>query len=179
MEGYEDFKEPPVGDLSSLSRLADELAECERHVAQLESQVENARKRMADLAERQIPEMMDDLCLETFTTTNGFRVDVKKTVRASVPAHRRNEAMDWLDANGHGGLVKRNISVAFTREQQDDATRLQSELAESFENVRAERKVEPSTLSAFIREQLKQGAEIPMDLFGAWEQRIARISRTE
>ena len=54
MEGYEDFKEPPAGDLSSLSRLADELAECERHVAQLESQVENARKRMADLAERQI-----------------------------------------------------------------------------------------------------------------------------
>jgi hypothetical protein len=86
--------------------------------------------------------------------------------------------MQWLDDHGHGGIIKRNITVGFNRDQEGDASVLQDELSDRFENVKADRKVEPSTLRAFIADQLEAGAAVPLDLFGAWEQRVARVSRT-
>lgn len=180
MEGYEQFVEQPSGnDLAALSRLVDELADAENNVAVLEAKLEAARGRVTDLAERQIPEVMDNVGIESFKTTSGFEVKVSKKIRASIPAANKSAAYDWLDQNGHSGVIKRSIAVAFTREQQEEAQALRDDLSEKFENVREERKVEPSTLAALIREQLEVGAEIPMDLFGAWEQRVARISRVE
>jgi len=180
VNGYEEFMEQPSGnDLAGLSRLTDALGAAEQEVAKLEAQLESARAKVTDLAERQIPELMDNLGMRSFVTANGFKVEVRKTIRASIPAARREEAMNWLDQHGHSGLIKRNISVAFNREQESEAAELQGALAEQFENVRTERKVEPSTLRAFIGEQLEAGAEVPLDLFGAWEQRVARVSRTD
>jgi hypothetical protein len=36
--------------------------------------------------------------------------------------------------------------------------------------------VEPSTLKKFIREQLEEGASIPLDLFGVAQMRKAKIT---
>lgn len=180
MQGYEEFQEQPSGnDLAALSRLTDSLAQAEDVVAQLEAKLEAARAQVTDLAERQIPELMDNLGMRSFVTSSGHKVEVRKTIRASIPAANKDAAYDWLDKNGHGGLIKRNINVAFNREQEQEARELQGILSEQFENVRTDRKVEPSTLRAFIGEQLEAGAEVPLDLFGAWEQRVARVSRTD
>ena len=35
--------------------------------------------------------------------------------------------------------------------------------------------VHPSTLAAFVREKLREGEELPLDLFGVHRQRIAKI----
>lgn len=178
--GYEQFRESTASnsDLSRLSQLADQLNAAELSVAKLDEQLNAARARVQDLAERQIPELMDQLGMESFKTRNGFKIDVKRTVRASVPEARREEAWKWLDKNGHSGIIKRTVLVAFTREQEKEAKALQRELGKEFENVKTDLKVEPSTLRAFIAEQLAAGASIPMDLFGAWVQRIAKISQT-
>jgi hypothetical protein len=180
MEGYEQYTEAPSGnDLAALSRLADDLADAEERVAQLEAKLKIAQAQVMDIAERQIPEVMDNLGVRSFTTQNGYKVEVQKKIRASIPAGNKDSAYNWLDENGHGGLIKRSISVAFNREQEKTARELQAQLSDQFENVKEDRKVEPSTLTAFIREQLEVGASIPLDLFGAWEQRVARISRTD
>ena len=179
MEGYEAFNEAPVSaDLAGLSRLAEELAKAQAAETEAAENLDRIKARIVDLAERQIPELMDNLGVEQFRTTSGFEITVRKTIRASVPASRRDEAMQWLDDHGHGGIIKRNITVGFNRDQEGDASVLQDELSDRFENVKADRKVEPSTLRAFIADQLEAGAAVPLDLFGAWEQRVARVSRT-
>ena len=38
-----------------------------------------------------------------------------------------------------------------------------------------ERKVEPMTLQAFIKEHLAAGKDIPLDIFGVYRQRIAKV----
>ena len=180
MEGYEAFNEAPASaDLAGLSRLAEELANAEAQAASVTERLEAIKMRITDLSERQIPELMDSLGVAHFRTTSGFEISVRKTIRASIPVSRREEAMEWLDAHGHGGIVKRNITVGFNRDQEQDAATLESELGERFENVKTDRKVEPSTLRAFIAGQLEAGAEVPLDLFGAWEQRVARVSRSD
>ena len=178
MSGYEQFKDDGAApsDLATLSRLAEQLNSAELEAAKLEEQLAAAKAKVTDLAERQIPEMMDGLGMKTFTTTSGFRVDVKRTIRASIPAGNKDRAMKWLDDHGHSGLIKRAIMVAFDRDQEKEARKLEEQLGKKFENVKTDLKVEPSTLRAFIGEQLEKGEAIPLELFGAWEQRIAKIT---
>jgi hypothetical protein len=181
MTGYEQFKSGAAApsQLALLADLAGALNAAELEAAKLTEQLAAAQAKVTDLAERQIPELMDGLGLKTFTTKAGFRVDVKRTIRASIPAARKDEAMRWLDDNGHSGLIKRSVLVAFDREQEKDARKLEQQLGKKFENVKTELKVESSTLRAFIGEQLAAGAAVPLELFGAWEQRIAKITATE
>lgn len=175
--GYEQFQEGAApSDLATLSRLAVQLNEAELAVAKLEEQMKAAHARVTELAERQIPELMDSLQLKTFTTTSGFRIDVKRTIRASIPAANKERAMKWLDDHGHSGLIKRSIMVAFDRTQEKEARKLEEQLSKKFENVKTDSKVEPSTLRSFLGEQLEKGENVPMDLFGAYEQRIAKIT---
>lgn len=178
MSGYEQFKGDGAApsDLATLSRLAEQLNSAELEAAKLEEQLAAAKAKVTDLAERQIPEMMDGLGMKTFTTKSGFRVDVKRTIRASIPAGNKDRAMKWLDDHGHSGLIKRSILVAFDRDQEKEARKLEAQLGKKFENVKTDLKVEPSTLRSFIGEQLEKGEAIPLELFGAWEQRIAKIT---
>lgn len=178
MTGYEQFAGPSASasELAMLSGLASDLNAAELEQAKLELQLEAAKKKVTDLSERQIPELMDSLGLKTFTTTSGFKIDVKRTIRASIPAARKDEAMKWLDDNGHSGLIKRSVLVAFDRSQEKEAHKLEAQLSKKFENVKTDLKVEPSTLRSFLGEQLEAGVAVPLDLFGAWEQRTAKIT---
>lgn len=180
--GYEAFKGgqgPAQSELAMLAQFAGQLNSAELEVAKLEEALAAAKGKVTDLAERQIPELMDTLGMKTFTTKNGFKVEVKRTIRASIPAASKDKAMKWLDDNGHSGLIKRSVLVAFDRTQEKEAAKLEQQLGKKFENVKTDLKVEPSTLRAWIAEQLEAGAEVPLELFGAWEQRIAKITAVE
>jgi len=147
MEGYENIEQPQVtADLAGLSRLAEQLADADKFVAKLEEELRQAKMRVTDISERAIPDLMDELGVAEFTTTNGFKITIRSTVRASIPLANRAEAYQWLEENGHGGLLKRTVSVAFNRDQQDDVCALRNELEDKFENVKEDCKVEPSTL---------------------------------
>ncbi len=177
MTGYEDYTPAPSADgLAKLSQLAVDLNAAELEAARIGEELKRANERVKDLAERDIPELMDSLGMAEFRTTAGFKIKVTKTIRASIPEAQRDAAMAWLDDNGHGGLIKRSIVVSFDRGDIEKAKKLQEQLEKKFENVRSDTKVEPSTLRAFIGEQLEKGENIPLPLFGAWEQRIAKIS---
>ncbi len=180
MEGYEAYAEDTASssDMAALATFADDLQDAEGAVIDLEAQLKVARSRMMDLSERVIPELMDSLDLELFKTVSGLQISVRRTIRASIPVANKVLAMAWLDDHGHSGLIKRSVHISFDRDQGDAASELQEELGGKFENVKQERKVEPSTLRAFIGEQLKAGEAIPLELFGAWEQRTAKITST-
>ena len=83
--------------------------------------------------------------------------------------------MDWLEDQGHGGLIKRTVSVAFNRDQENEAVKLMDELSSEFSGVSQDHKVESATIRAFIREQLEEGVDFPMDMFGAVQILESRI----
>jgi len=68
------------------------------------------------------------------------------------------------------------MQVPFLVGQEDAASQLLSELRERFGTASEEAKVEPQTLKALLTKLLKEGKEIPMETFGAYEQRQAKIS---
>ena len=155
----------------AVTNLATESDEVER----LEEELKFAKLRAQDLAERVLPEIMEEMGLTDFTTTSGVKIALKETVHASITKAKQAAAMTWLDDNGHGGLIKRHIRVAFDRSQTDDAESLLQELSGRFVNTACDMKVESSTLRAWVREQLEAGAPIDQDLFGVHVRKVVKI----
>ena len=85
------------------------------------------------LRTQKIPEAMDDDGVGNITLKDVGRVSLTNDVYASIPAAQRENAYEWLRANGHGDLIKETVHT--------------------------------STLKAFAKNTIKEGKELPEDLF--------------
>lgn len=174
---YLDYVQPPAssgGELSQLQSLAEQQASAAARVAELEAQLNKAREEYRDLAERQVPELMDQIGMAEFKTATGLKIKIDETIRASIPKAKAPLAFAWLKANGHAAMIKRVVQVAFGKGEDERADALREKLAGEFE-VEDNASVHPSTLAAFVREKLRDGEEVPLDLFGVHRQRVSKI----
>jgi len=167
--------------LQLLNNLASKLDEADAVVANLELELKAAEQKARTLRETDLPELMQAIGLKEITTANGLTVELREEVRASFPKDLevRERAFSWLDENDHGGLVKHNFTISFTKAQEAAAERFAQELAARKEPVNFVRKkdLHHQTMLAFIREQLKVGSDIPLPLFGAFIQKFAKLKR--
>lgn len=174
--GYLDYAQPATegGSLAQLSLLAEQQAQAQSKVAQLEAQLAEARDELKDLAERQVPELMDSVGISEFKTSSGLKIKIDETIRASISKVNAARAFTWLKDHGHAALIKSKVSVAFGKGQEGDAEALAKQLSESFE-VEMNTTVHPQTLGAWVRERLGEGEEVPLELFGVHRQRVSKI----
>lgn len=176
---YSGFSEQATDqDLSQVSDLAALAFEQQAAVDAAEAALKSAKQALTQTIERDLPEAMERCGMRDFTTAAGLSVKIKDTIRASIPVARRSEAHAWLVKHGHGGIVKESVTVGFGVQEREEAQALLGRLRERYANVKSATKVEPSTLRAFIKEQLAEGADIPMSMFGAHEQRKAMVKAT-
>lgn len=161
--------------LLEVTRLAEAAFEAKKKLEQVEEQLKVAKEEYKQVAEKQLPELMDALGLKTFKTSSGISVEVAEKIRTSLPPENRIKAFNWLEENGYGGMIKSTVVVAFKREEIEKAKELANELRIDQYIANVERKIEPMTLTSFIKEQLTQGKDIPLDIFGVYRQRIADV----
>lgn len=176
---YEDYITPApeaAVSLAELQKLAELQAEAEAKVKRIEAELSAAQKVLSDLAERQVPELMDSIGIEEFTTRTGLKISIKEVIRASIPKANEVRAFAWLRANGSGALIKRNIVASFGMGEDDQADHLLDIMQEEhIEGVSDKQSVHPSTLSSFVTKRLEAGEELPIELFGVHRQRFAQV----
>jgi hypothetical protein len=165
------------GDLATLSNLARQQREAEIAVEAAEAVLKQAQSRLKDLAEHQIPLLMEKLQLKAVWTTDGFLVKLKKQLRISVPKERSNEACDWVENNGGADLVKRAFHIMFGRDEDGWANKFERDLRQRKKPLRVDRtkKVESSTLKAFLEGKLEAGTDVPLETFGGYFQKESII----
>ena len=56
---------------------------------------------------------MQQAGVELIKLEGGISVEVKPFYSARIPASRSEEAFDWLRENGHGDLIKNQVSLEF------------------------------------------------------------------
>lgn len=178
---YGAFVEEPKGDgdLNILANLAEQQKHHQDEVERLQRELKAAQGKLADVAERKIPELMEKVGMEKFSTRNGLNISIRETIRASMGAGDAKEKnLDWLEQHGHGVIIKLGVEVPFGRgvEQQKEARELAERLQAEGVDASFMRKVEPATLSSLIRELLEGGQDVPEEQFGVFRQRIAKIS---
>lgn len=168
---------PSEDALGQLNALAEAQVAAESEVTRLEAALAHAQQRVKDYAERIIPELMAKVGMATFETTTGLKVSVDEIIRAAPPKSRREAAWAWLRANGYAGMIRRKVMAEFGRGEDETAQQLADYLGKHYTFVSDETAVHPSTLSAFVRDALKRGVEIPLETFGVHRQTVTKIVR--
>lgn len=176
--GYVD-EEVSDGELGQLSNLAELARQAEYEVEEAQRTLKTKQDAHRDLVEHKIPELMDKVGMEKFSTKGGLNIAIKEAIRASMGSGEEKERnIKWLEDNGHEAIVKMTVSTPFGRgiENREKAKALADELNNRGFEASFERKVEPSTLSSLVRELLEGGMPVPEESLHVHRQRTAKIT---
>jgi hypothetical protein len=165
-----DVKTPTMGDnsLKEMSDLCAEQVAMEDEVKQLELQLKAKKDAVKKISQEIIPAKMQELGLESLTLKDGSAVEVKQLVQASITEENRETAFKWLRDNGHGDLIKNQVTVAFGRGEDNVAENFINDAKSLGLEPSQKMKVESQTLKVFVREKLEEGVEIPTDTFSVF-----------
>ncbi len=182
---FEEFRTddgPKEGAFKRLDELVKQLTQAEANVEKAQKDLKEAQAKLQKLDEFDIPDYMDELGLKEFTNKAGIKIEAKSTVYASI-GKRKAAAYAWLIKNEHSALIKRHVVVAFNTAQAKEAEGLFRELLERDDldaaGIKQDMKVEAQSLLAFVRRQLKDGKEVPADIFGIYNKRSTKITVPE
>ena len=96
-----------------MADLCAEQVALEEEIEQLQEQLKAKATAARKLSQEIIPARMSELGLESLTLKDGSSVKIKQLVHAAIPIPYREEAFKWLRDNGHGDLIKNEISASF------------------------------------------------------------------
>ena len=175
-----DVKTPTIGDnsLKEMSDLCLEQVTLEEDIRQLEEQLKVKKQAVNKLSSEIIPAKMSELGLESLTLTDGSCIKVNQLIQASIPVKYRPEAFKWLRDNGHGDLIKNEISASFGKGEDSIANEFIDKVKSLGYEPLQKLSVHPMTLKAFVREQITGGSELPMEKFGVFVGAETKISKT-
>lgn len=167
---YSGFGEDTATDqedvLGRISILADQMHEKDKEIAKAELLVKQLKEAHRQISEEQLPELFERVGMQELKTLSGLPLKLKERVHTNISKGRKPTAIAWLDANGHGGMVKRNVIIEFDKTQGDKVEALFRLIGKGWPNHRAELDVHAATVKAFVKAQLKDGKAIPLDVFG-------------
>jgi len=163
---YEDTRVPTSEELTEISQLViahDNLAE---QIETLELQLTRCKEARRNLVELELPTRMQTCGLRSMVTATGRAVKLRTDVVGSLSAERAPEALQWLRDHEFGDLIKTDIIASFGRGEEKTAQDVLALLNDIAVHPTVKEGVHPSTLKAFVREQLAAGTNVPLDMFG-------------
>lgn len=170
----------PVPDDSTLKRIA-ELADEQERLEELEilktRELEDLKKELA-IIRKLLPEVMKGAGLAEFKLVNGHEVGVKTNYYASISEKNSEEAFQWLTKTGNEAIIKATLSMNFDRGDFDKAVQA-AKTIEDKTGLRLDvgRSVNPQTLKAFVKEQMKNKVDIPEKTFGIHTETISVVKK--
>lgn len=170
--------EQPVAnntELQEISKLAQDQLDWENRIKQLETDIDHAKEALRNIQEHLLPEALLSVGMSEFKLANGYKITVKEDVYASIRKDFMNQAVEWLDANGLGGIVKDQVAVDFGRGEFDNVAELLAFCSENGLNACEKLSVHPMTLKGTVKEMMGKGVEFPEEFFSTGPLRKAII----
>lgn len=170
---------PTDQQLASITEMAIELADLAEEVTALEGQLKEAKGRLNEIEFGELPEAMCLAGLDELKLRDGRKISSRFTVRGSLPKEpvKRQEALNWLRENGHGDLIKNQITVTLEKGQDNIAGDFAAQMEAAGLAVDRKEDVNHMTLCAFAKEQIISGEEIPVQSLGLWSGNQAKVKK--
>lgn len=163
--------------LAQITATVREMVTAEEDVKAAEEGLKAAQDRLRNLTETQLPLLMDEARQKELVTLDGYRVTRSEVIRASISADNMPRAAAWLQANGQGAIIKREISLKFGKGEEQKAAEAVDALREHHFAPTDKMSVHPQTLGAVVRELLAEGREVPMDVLGVYVQPVVKVKK--
>jgi hypothetical protein len=163
--------------LSSVASVARLIREKQEAVETLENALKERKKQLQKLTDEEMPALLAEIGMSSFTLDDGSTVEIKQTYGASILVKNRPEAHNWLREKGFDDIIKNTVLCQFGRGEDEEAIAF-AYLAQKQGYIPQQKtEVHPQTLRAFVKERCEAGEEFPMELFGAWVGQRAVIKR--
>jgi len=167
---------PTDEKLSKLTSICRRLVNKEREYSDYKSLASKSYEQLKDIREKEIPDAMMSLNISKFVMDDGTEIAVKDELYASINESKRKEALEWLDSNGLGDIIKHDITISFARGEHEEAERIKGVLQDNGQDSYLEKAtVHPQTLKATFKDLRNKGEEIPDGLFNWYETPLAKV----
>jgi hypothetical protein len=166
---------PTKEELGDLEVLANKQLKIEQKIVEVEAYLKTLGENLQSIQVVTIPAMFDQLGIIDFTLKNGKNIEIKESIRASIRADFKREAVLWLDDNSLGGIVKHDFRIKLARGEGEHTTTLVKMCDELDLDYDDAESVHAGTLKATIKEQRTKGVQFPEEYFSIFDDRKAVI----
>jgi hypothetical protein len=186
-----DLTLPTDDKLSSVARSVTEWETLSKEVAADEAKLKLDKARLFQLETETIPLAMDEVGLAKVVLTNGLTIEVKPFYQGNVPTlggiekakgperatmlAKREFIFNWLRSHNHHGLIKAEVTLAFSKGQEADRTEALTLLTSHGFEPKVEENVHPSTFTSWVKQCQEQGISLPLTELGVFVGRRAVI----
>jgi hypothetical protein len=151
---------PDQTDVKALSKIAQNMLNAQQVVKNIEVELKEAKEKFRQLQEYDLPAAMGQAGVEKLTLPNGPEIKVETFYSASISEENKEQAFNWLDETGNGDIIKNVVGVDFKRGQDELARGAEKVLKDAGYDPHVSASVHPSTLRAFVREEVEAGREL-------------------
>ena len=113
---------------TDIAKSCNKLLETQKKIEATEEELKKLKDVETTLSEQTIPNLMQKAGVELIKLEDGSSVEVKPFYSARIPASKSEEAFQWLRENGHGDLIKNQVSLEFGMKQDNEAKSIVEEL---------------------------------------------------
>jgi hypothetical protein len=161
-------KTEDVGAAGRVAELVKELKKINGNIVELKEQLDALEQDAKEITEKQIPQLFEEYGLSEIKLSDGSRVKVEDKYFAGITKENETLAFHWLRDHGHDDIIKNDVTVTFGKGQDDLAEQVMERLQNMGmgQYMKNRKHVHWQTLRAFVKEQVKEGANLPFDLFG-------------
>ena len=135
---------PASNSLGAITDMGQRMYDLLKEIKDLEDLLKKKKWDFANLAEHELPDLMQELNCKDFTLNNGEKVEVREILSGSIPSNgaiekakgddkfelemRQQQCLDWLRDNNLGDIIKNNVNVQFGKNEDKKCNELADDL---------------------------------------------------
>jgi len=171
--------------MAELRDLVEQLVSVQDDISFAEIQIKELKKKAQELSQIIIPDKMAELGFNRIVLHDGSDVSIVDGVAATIAAKNKAAAFRWLRDHGYDDIIKNEVITSFGKGEEQRVNKLIEVLeTEGYNNFTRKESVHPSTLKAFIKEQIESGNKDfvgseteALNLFGVYQYKQTRIKK--
>jgi len=126
-------------------------------IGNTEERLRKLKEQYRQLSEEDLPQKMTELGMQDLRLEDGSRITINMFYATRINKNNRDAAHEWLRQQGHGDIIKNQVSVSFGKGEDDTALETMTLLEKEGLFPDQKESVHPSTLKAFVKERIESG----------------------
>ena len=126
-------------------------------IGNTEERLRKLKEQYRQLSEEDLPQKMTELGMQDLRLEDGSRITIDMFYATRINKNNRDAAHAWLREQGHGDIIKNQVSVSFGKGEDDTALETMTLLEKEGLFPDQKESVHPSTLKAFVKERIESG----------------------
>ena len=164
-------------ELANVSSLAQKQINLLEEVSQIEDMLKAKKEELRLVQEQELPDALSEVGLTQIVLSTGEKISISEFYSAHISKANQQQAYQWLIENGHEGIIKNEVSLKFNRGESQIVDETVLALKSRGLSPEVKQSIHPSTLKAFVKEQLTTGNDIPTEPFGIYIGTKANIKK--